>query len=250
MSKIFFCGDNHSHFKHIIQSVREHQPDAIVLLGDIEAQQPLEMELAPVLGKTEIRFIHGNHDSDSEENWRFLAHSRLGNLNLHARVDTVAGVRVAGLGGVFRGKVWWPGEQKYFETFDDLARDVARKQQYEMWSKQRAETTLRTHSSTIFPEVYDELSKLRADILVVHEAPSCHLHGFKAIDDIAQALGVKKVFHGHHHDRVDYSSSYERLGFKTYGVGFCGITNQAGEVIVPGDFDDARDHRCTFDADG
>ncbi len=247
MSKIFFCGDNHSHFRHIIRAVREHQPDAIVLLGDIEAQQQLEMELAPVLGRAEIRYIHGNHDTDTEENWRCLVHSRLGHLNLHARVDTVAGVRIAGLGGVFRETVWWPGKTKYFESFDDLARDVARKQQYEKWSKQRAERMLRTHSSTIFPAVYDELSKLRADILVVHEAPSCHIHGVTAIDDLARALRVKTVFHGHHHDCVDYSSSYERLGFKTFGVGFCGITDQAGNIVVRGEFDDALDRRCAYD---
>jgi predicted phosphodiesterase len=238
--KIFFCGDNHSHFKHIVEAVREHQPDAIVLLGDIEARQPLEMELAPILGKTEIRFIHGNHDTDTEENWRYLAHSRLGHLNLHARVETVAGVRIAGLGGIFRGKVWRPWETKYFDTYEALSKDVEQRQLEDQWSKQRAETTLLTNSSTIFPAVYDALSKLRADVLVVHEAPSCHPHGFDAIDLLAQSIGAKTVFHGHHHDRLDYRSSFDKLGFRTYGVGFCGITDLEGNVVLPGDFDDVR----------
>lgn len=247
--KIFFCGDNHSHFKHIVQAVREHQPDAIVLLGDIEAKQPLEMELAPLLGKTEIRFIHGNHDTDSEENWRYLIHSRLGHFNLHARVDTVAGMRIAGLGGVFRGMMWYPPGPKHFETYEAMAQDVDRRQRFEKWSKQRAETMLRNHSSTIFPDVYDALSSLRADVLVVHEAPSCHPHGFEEIDLLAQSMGVKTVFHGHHHDRLDYRSSFDRLGFRTYGVGFCGITDLDGNVVLPGDFDDVRVRRSIFDED-
>jgi predicted phosphodiesterase len=245
--KIFFCGDNHSHFKHIIQAVREHEPDAIVLLGDIEAKQPLEMELAPLLGKTEIRFIPGNHDTDSEENWRFLAHSRLGHLNLHARVDTVAGVRIAGLGGVFRGRVWRPGEHKYFDSYEALAKDVERRKRTDKWSTQRAETTLLTNSSTIFPQVYDALSKLRADVLVVHEAPSCHPHGFDAIDLLAQSMGAKTVFHGHHHDRLDYRSSFDKLGFRTFGVGFCGVSDLEGNVVLAGDFDDVRGRKSPYD---
>jgi predicted phosphodiesterase len=245
--KIFFCGDNHSHFKHIVEAVREHQPDAIVLLGDIEAKQPLEMELAPLLGKTDIRFIHGNHDTDSEENWRYLAHSRLGHLNLHARVETVAGVRIAGLGGIFRGKVWRPWETKYFDTYEALSKDVEQRQLEDKWSKQRAETTLLTNSSTIFPAVYDALSKLRADVLVVHEAPSCHPHGFDAIDLLAQSMGAKTVFHGHHHDRLDYQSSFDKLGFRTYGVGFCGITDLEGKVVLAGDMDDVRLRTSPYD---
>ena len=27
---IFFCGDNHGHFDHIIEAVLKHRPDAIV----------------------------------------------------------------------------------------------------------------------------------------------------------------------------------------------------------------------------
>ncbi|MFN5542974.1 MAG: metallophosphoesterase [Betaproteobacteria bacterium] len=245
--KIFFCGDNHSHFKHIIDAVREHQPDAIVLLGDIEAKQPLEMELAPILGKTEIRFIHGNHDTDSEENWRYLAHSRLGHLNLNARVDTVAGVRIAGLGGVFREKVWSPWGPKHFDTYEALSKDVDRCQRFVKWSVQRAKTTLLNHSSTIFPDVYDALAMLRADVLVVHEAPSCHPHGFDAIDLLAQAMGVKTVFHGHHHDRLDYRSSFDKLGFRTHGVGFCGITDLEGNLVLAGDYDDRRLRTSPYD---
>jgi cytosine/adenosine deaminase-related metal-dependent hydrolase len=52
------------------------------------------------------------------------------------------------------------------------------------------------------------LSKLRADILVTHEAPSCHPYGFAAIDALARAMGVVRSFHGHQHD--DQSDAYAK----------------------------------------
>ena len=33
----FFCGDPHGHFGHIIEAVLEHQPTAVILLGDMHA---------------------------------------------------------------------------------------------------------------------------------------------------------------------------------------------------------------------
>ena len=51
----------------------------------------------------------------------------------------------------------------------------------------------------IFPEDLRALSGKRADVLVVHEAPSTHRHGFAALDDLARDLRVRLVVHGHHH---------------------------------------------------
>ena len=110
MSQIFFFGDNHGEFEHVIEAVREHAPPAIVLLGDIQAKKPMEEELAPILGQTEVWFIHGNHDTDSELDYDNLFGSKLADRNLHGRVVEVAGVRIAGLGGIFRGQVWRPPE--------------------------------------------------------------------------------------------------------------------------------------------
>ena len=59
---ILFCGDPHGQFSHIIEAVHEHQPKAVILLGDLQAQRPLEVELADILTRAEIWFIHGNHD--------------------------------------------------------------------------------------------------------------------------------------------------------------------------------------------
>lgn len=70
--------------------------------------------------------------------------------------------------------------------------------------------------------------------------PPVHPHGFTAIDDLANAMGVTATFHGHRHDSLDYRTEWERLGFKAFGVGFCGITDLDGRLVRAGDFDEAR----------
>ena len=235
MPSIFFCGDNHGLFGHLIAVVEREKPDAIVLLGDIEASRPLHVELAPIIGKTEIRFIPGNHDTDEDFYWRNLVDSKLADGNLNGRVDTVAGIRIAGLGGIFRGKVWMPPAAPAFDSYAAWLKDNKPRHGGIDVAK---ETLVRTHQTTIFPDVYARLAKQKADVLVTHEAPSVHSHGFAAIDDLAKAMGVQATFHGHHHDAKDYQQDWGRLGFRAYGVGFCGMTNIDGSIVRPGDFDD------------
>ncbi|MGZ5802336.1 MAG: metallophosphoesterase family protein, partial [Burkholderiaceae bacterium] len=50
--------------------------------------------------------IPGNHDTDETRHYDHLFGSTLADRNLHGRIETIAGVRIAGLGGVFRTKVW------------------------------------------------------------------------------------------------------------------------------------------------
>lgn len=230
---ILFCGDPHGQFGHIIEAVQEHRPTAVILLGDVQAQRPLEIELASILTSTEIWFIHGNHDTDCEAEHDHLLGSALAERNLHGRVVEVAGLRIAGLGGVFRGKVWTPPTPA---TFESPKQYLARCGKGNFW---RGGLPL-THRSTIFPVDFENLHKQRADILVTHEAPSAHPHGFAAIDELASCLGVSTSFHGHHHDRLDYSVERTRLGFNAFGVGLRGITDQDGRVIRAGEVDAAR----------
>jgi predicted phosphodiesterase len=234
MSNIFFCGDPHGRFDHIIQAVNQHRPAAVILLGDIQAQRPLELELAPILDQTEIWFIHGNHDTDSEADHDNLFGSTLADRNLHGRVVQVAGVRIAGLGGIFRGQVWDGGETLQYESATEFR---ARSGQGNRW---RGGLPLR-HRSTIFPDAYFQLAAKRADVLVTHEAHSAHPHGFKAIDELGRALQLQTSFHGHHHDRLDYSAE-DWLGFRAFGVGLRGITDLGGKVIVEGEQDTLRLH--------
>ena len=155
---------------------------------------------------------------------------------MHGRVVEVAGLRIAGLGGVFRGKVLTPPAPA---TFENPKQYLARCGKGNQW---RGGLPL-THRSTISPDDYERLLKRRADILVAHEAPSAHPHGFGAIDDLARSLGVSAGFHGHHHDRLDYSAERIQLGFDAFGVGLRGITDQTGRVIRAGERDAARANR-------
>lgn len=237
--RIYFFGDVHGNFAHVFETVERDRPDAVIFLGDLEAQEPLHEQLAPILSKTVVRYIHGNHDTDTVEGFQNVFKSRIANLNLHGRVEDICGIRFAGLGGIFRSSIWMPPAEPIFHSYGEFAHALEqscppreRLQQRSLPSRQE-----RTHCSTIFFDTYSALMRQHADVLVTHEAPSVHPYGFGALDALASAMGAKTLFHGHHHDRRDYSLHWSALGFKAYGVGICGITALDGRVVSPGDFD-------------
>lgn len=86
MGRLFFCSDVHGNFNHVIKAVREHRPAAVVFLGDLQSKRPLDQELQPILDRTEIWWIHGNHDTDSQVDHDNLFRSALADRNLHGRV--------------------------------------------------------------------------------------------------------------------------------------------------------------------
>jgi predicted phosphodiesterase len=115
-------GDIHDDFRHVLPAVEEHRPAAIILLGDMEASKPLEQELEAVLSKTEVYWIPGNHDTDTIDNYRNLFESELANRNLHGRIVEIDGLKVAGLGGVFRSEIWnpvTPESPAHYRSFED-----------------------------------------------------------------------------------------------------------------------------------
>jgi Icc-related predicted phosphoesterase len=199
--KLMFFGDPHGDLDSVIAAVEHFRPEAIVLLGDIQARRPLHIELAPILGLTEVWFIHGNHDTDTVEDFDNLFGSQIATRNLHGRIVEIAGFKVAGLGGIFRSKIWDPRrpiEEAVFQSSDAMRRTMKRG---ERWR----DGISRKHRSSIFPADYQQLLKHQsADILVTHEAPAAHPHGWKAIDELAEKLGVQLVVHGHHHQNIDY----------------------------------------------
>lgn len=225
VNRIFFCGDPHGHFGHIIQAVQAHRPAAVVLLGDVQSREPLEVALRPILDLSEVWWIHGNHDTDSDADYDHLFGSALADHNLHGRVVEIAGVRIAGLGGIFRGHVWpAPGPPRYRSAEDFLA-------QCGKGNRWRGGLP-RKHRSSIFPNDYCLMLREKADMLVTHEAPSCHPHGFVAIDELAAGLGVQVAFHGHHHEHTEYSDEeFTRLGFRPYGVAYGEIRDEQGRVV-------------------
>lgn len=225
MGTIFFCGDPHGEFSHIINAVEDRRPSAVILLGDQESQRPLEIELEAILRRTELWWIPGNHDTDSVSSYENLFESALSDRNLHGRIVEIAGLKIAGLGGVFRGQVWNP-QSESTPRFENANQYLAKAGKGNLW---RSGLPLK-HRSTIFPDTYRHLlltgdQKSSVDILVTHEAPDLHRHGFKEITDLANALAEPtkrrlKAFHGHHHEHVDYEG-LER--FDAHSVGFRGI---------------------------
>lgn len=240
---VLFCGDPHGRFARILSCAVDLDASAVILLGDLQPMRPLHEELAPIADR--VWFIHGNHDTDSERDFNNVFESTLSSRNIHGRVVTLPNqVSIGGLGGVFRESVWHPASsnQPRYRSRAELIRSTARQDRWR-------DGPQRKHWSSIFPEEVDRLSLLRADVLVTHEAGEGHPHGFEIIDDLARSMGVSATFHGHHHDRLDYSSRWEAQGFRSHGVGLGGIMDLDGSVIVLGELDHVRQFRRRVSSD-
>lgn len=235
LKAIWFLGDVHGSFAHIAQALLDAQEKQrwLVFLGDIDIDhKPFKEILEPVsrnFPQLRVAFIHGNHDADTYEHWQML-HDCGDALRLHGQVLDLEGVRVAGLGGNFMGRIWSPPAQASFQN-KKLAMD---RRPYQWRDGQRANPSL---NGAIYPDDINALARQRADILVTHEAPSCHPHGFGALDELARSMRVVRSFHGHHHDDLsrEYSKVRETLGFDARAVDYCGIKNGLGETIRQGD---------------
>jgi hypothetical protein len=191
----------------------------------MQPQEPLELALKPILDLTEVWWIHAITIPTVTLITTICSNQRWPDRNPHGRVVEVAGQRIAGLAGVFRGQIWAaPGKPQYASKEVYLARCGKGSR----WRNGMP----RRHRSTIFPDDYQTLLTEQAGILVTHEAPSCHPHGFREIDDLARGLGAKTTFHGHHHEQIDYNQkAIGQLGFTPYGVGYCGIRDQFGMTV-------------------
>jgi predicted phosphodiesterase len=267
MRPIWFLGDNHAGFDYIVDSIDEAKikPVAVIFLGDIEAPIPFEDCIEDILRRdVDVRWIIGNHDTDTEENYRNLLAPESMARNIDGKIIDIDGIRIAGLGGVFRGEIWLERETANagkhgigFRNYDDYKRGLNQKQgvkrrlskmdivqgqavpdRLALLVDETKNGKLRKHRSSIFPDVYDALAKQRADILVTHEAPHCHPLGFEELSLLADSMRVKTHFHGHQHDNLTYPLLYGRI--RVHGVGLRGISDQDGDVIKPGELDDHR----------
>lgn len=255
---LLFCGDPHSVFRQIIRAAERCDASGVVLLGDMEPRQPLEDEMAPLQrARVPWYFIAGNHDADDPETARRVWNRNTAPHDVHGRVVTLpCGIRLAGLAGVFRGDVWYPqigdpnnGVSRHYSR-SDLERVTPRQYRFNPHGDESPKLHHR-HWASIFEEEYDALAAMEADILVTHEAPWYHSDfspraptGFRAIDELAQCLGVRVAVHGHHHDSLDSSAYWREQGFETHGVGLRGVSalwpDGRWEVVVPGEIDEER----------
>ena len=255
---ILMLGDVHGDIRHLPAVIEAERPAAVIFLGDIEAPSNFDVFLGDLMAMTQVWWIPGNHDTDSQENYCNLYESALADRNLHGRIVEIAGIRVAGLGGVFRSNVWYPPEDPVFLAYEDMvaqkfrhkkaltAAELARLK-YRQPSPEVAELVregqLRKHMSSIFYADWFQLYGQQADILVTHEAPSCHPYGFREIEALGQSLGVKYAFHGHQHDSLNYRAFDEQYGFQAHGVGFRGVTDMYGGRVLTGGYDEQRQSR-------
>lgn len=234
---LYFLGDNHGHTDYILPTLNsiDKSTKTVFFLGDITLEIPL-IDYIKELQDNGVRayFIHGNHDTDKDIYWQSVETASEYNIDGKViEVDNGAGnkVRIAGLGGVFRESIWSPDNYSLDNHNFDSYEDFIKKQFLKMPPRQRELKNIKSHRkhlSSIFPDVYNNLSKQKADILITHEAPSCHKYGFFALDILADAMGVKKIFHGHHHENIIYPKySY----FDVYSVGLREIMTQKGELI-------------------
>lgn len=195
--KLLFYGDPHGEWRPLQQAVSQHIPDAVVLLGDMDLVRPLEQEVAGFAGK--VWWIHGNHDCHSlaRVGWYdSLFGSALAGHALHGRVTELGGLRVAGLGGHFQQSIWHPAHNIRFSHREHwLAANPAS-------ARWRSGLPIKARAA-IWWEDYERLFGQQADILVLHEAPSCHRYGFAVLDELAEAMGVRWIVHGHHHEDYD-----------------------------------------------
>jgi predicted phosphodiesterase len=214
---LLFCGDPHGQWQHIIDAALQINARAVILLGDLEPAQALHLELAPI--EDRVWFIHGNHDTDRPNIFNNVWHSALAHRHIHARVATLpCGTRIAGLGGVFRGAVWNPKDKRapHFRNREAHARATPAQEGLQGG-------VLLKHWSSIYPDEFDHLSQLRADVLITHEAPGYHEYGFTELDDLARRMGVRMAVHGHQHDSIDSSARWPAQGFHSFGVGLRGL---------------------------
>jgi predicted phosphodiesterase len=218
--RILFAGDPHGNFKPLIAAVHKHRPEAVVLLGDYDLDRPLESYLEDILDLTEIRWIAGNHDFESPCKYNNLFHSALADKSLHLKVAEIAGIRIAGLGGIFLGRVWYPPQQPKWLGKQHYLRN-------QPITIRHSEMSLK-YQSAIWHDEFEALKRLKADILVTHEAPGSHRHGFAVIGELASAMGAKTIFHGHLHE--NYGRTIKN-NINVFGVANSAVCNLLGNTL-------------------
>jgi predicted phosphodiesterase len=192
-SPIVIAGDPHGNFTPIIQACNGEDRGTLILVGDCDLQVPLRQMLGPLFAQGwRVHWILGNKDTETETVFdRLVGDFPEGDIG--GRVIEVAGLRIAGLGGVFKPRIWTPPEPPSFSTRDEFMTSLPQREHWRgglpLW-----------HRDSIFPEDFAKLAEQRFDVLVTHEAPSYHRHGFAAIDRLAEVAAARLIVHGHHHE--------------------------------------------------
>jgi predicted phosphodiesterase len=236
---IIFIGDVHKDWAVVERGIaaQPRPPEAVVLLGDLQCESPLDEHVAPLLDQgIAVHWIFGNHDNDGGPGmWANMAdperNPRTTEGALHARVQTIAGLRIAGLGGTFRHRIWGPPDQPRLRARAHLMDDLATLGP--QWRQEQLDALHHSLStSAIWHEDVAALAGQQADILVTHEAPHSHPDGAEPLEALARAMGAKLIVHGHHH--VNYRAVAED-GLRAMGVGAAWGVDLHGTPLWEGD---------------
>ena len=175
---IVIYGDPHGEWRPLLRAIAEERPDGVVILGDCDLSRPLREQIKPVFdADIRVRWIPGNHDCGNEV-WHERLWGDYPECNLHGRWAQLGELIVAGLGGVFKEHIWYPRCEAADPVCPDRRAYPKNLKRTERW---RGGLPLHIRDA-IFSKDVQSLSGLRADVLVTHEAPSCHRHGFVGID--------------------------------------------------------------------
>lgn len=200
-SPVIIAGDPHGNFAPIVRACTEQGNGTLILVGDCELDMPLRRVLDPLLQREwRVHWILGNKDTETDTVFDNLV-TDFPEGDIGGKVIDIAGLRIAGLPGVFKPRIWHPRADRPDEQIDPPQFNARREflaslKAHEHW---RGGLPL-WHRDSIFPEDFCNLGQHRFDVLVSHEAPSCHRHGFAVIDDLAEAAGARLIVHGHHHE--------------------------------------------------
>lgn len=230
------AGDPHGAYAPILDFCRRQERSGIlVLLGDQDLEEPLSDVLEPLYADLwSVFWLLGNHDCSLDRHYDNL----VGSLGQHpdghlgGRCIEAGGLRVTGLSGIFKGKVWYPREgiePPRYSTRADYMRQVRPPERWRSATTGPELVELRgmplRMRDAIFPEDLERVATAGpCDVVVSHEAPSCHRHGFRALDLLADQVGCRLWLHGHHHrsyeDRLTLPSGRE-MRVIGLGVGEC-----------------------------
>ena len=129
---IVFIGDIHQMWDRVERGLSRlpNPPKAAVILGDVQCDKPLDALATPLLRRgIEVHWIFGNHDNDGgPEMWHHLTspgHNPVTAAHaLHGAVAVIDGIRIAGLGGTFRPRIWEPPALPRLHGRSELPDDV------------------------------------------------------------------------------------------------------------------------------
>src|SRR5690348_7975512 len=161
---IVIAGDPHGNFPPILRTCATLDPGTLTLVGDCDLREPLRHVLAPLFNAGwNVLWIIGNKDAETATAFDNLV-TDFPEGDIGGKVIEIDGLRVAGLGGVFKPRIWHPRadepgggiEPPSFNTRREFLDSLKPREHWRgglpLW-----------HRDSIFPEDFAHLARHRFD---------------------------------------------------------------------------------------